>query len=304
MVAALAVWLAYAPLEVIGGGDCPAPAEVSRRLTEILPSQAGDQAARAVHHRARIERVGEHVHVELLLPNDERIAARDLDANGSCDDLAAAVAVVIAAWEAELDPHLTARVDLPAPRIKIPPTIRVATDPEEPEPSPSFQIGLALIASLAGGQLAPGAALGGWIAPAGWRLGLGLDLSGTTARSESVGARADVARWSRFYLGAGPQAHLDVHEALVDVRVQGLVALLHVQGVGLSTTSSDTSTQLGAGAGIHVGWPWGNAAPWIGADALIWPGQESLVVGGSPATGTLPTFELQLSVGMSLGRFQ
>src|ERR1700690_2739079 len=100
VVSALALWLAYAPMEVIGSGDCPAPADVSRRLAEILPPHAeGEPRGPAAPHRARIERSQSRVHIELLLPNEERIAERDLEADGSCDDLAAALAVVIAAWE-------------------------------------------------------------------------------------------------------------------------------------------------------------------------------------------------------------
>jgi hypothetical protein len=118
-----------------------------------------------------------------------------------------------------------------------------------------------------------------------------------------VGARADAARWTRFGLGAGPEARLDMRGAVIDARVQSLVALLHVEGVGLSTTTSDFGTQLGAGAGVHVGWPWGNAVPWIGAEALLWPGHDRLVVGGVPEEGALPRFELQLSLGTSVGRF-
>jgi hypothetical protein len=303
MAVALAVWLAYAPPQVIGSSDCPAPAEVSRHLVAMLPDAEHEPSGQPVRRRARIERTPRGVHLELLLPTDERIEARDLDAEGSCDDLAAALAVVIAAWEAELDPHLVAGVGpLPPPRPMA--TAEVATAPETPRPSPSFDLGLALIASLTGGQLAPGAGLEGWIAPPGSRLGLGLELSGTTARSESVGARADAARWTRFGLGVGPEAHVDVRGAIVDARIQGLVALLHIEGVGLSTTASDSSAQLGAGAGMRVGWPWGNAVPWVGADALLWPGRESLVVGGLAGEGAIPHFELQLSLGMSLGRFR
>jgi hypothetical protein len=303
MVAVLALWLAYAPLEVIGSGDCPAPADVSARVTEMMPQVERETPEQAPHHRARIERTARGVHVELSLPNDQLIAQRDLEAEGSCADLAAAVAVIVAAWEAELDPHLTARVDLPVPRARTQATDPVAVAAAEPEPSLSFQVGLALIASLTGGQLVPGAAVGGWIAPSGWRLGLGLALSGTTARSEAVGARADAARWTRYGFAVGPEAHLDLQGAIVNIHAQGLVALLRVQGVGLSTTSSDSTTQLGTNVGVHVGWPWGNAAPWIGADALIWPGRDTLVVGGLPAQAALPHFELQLSLGMSLGHF-
>jgi hypothetical protein len=179
----------------------------------------------------------------------------------------------------------------------------VVDDSEPPPRPPSFQLGLAVLGSVVGGQLAPGASLAGWIAPPGWHLGLALELSGTTARSEAVGARADAARWTRFALGVGPEAHLTLQRATVDLRAQALAALLHVEGVGLSTTTSDSSAQIGTGVGARLGWPWGNAVPWIGVDALFWPGHESLVVGGLPAVGDLPRFELQVSLGMSLGRF-
>lgn len=303
MVAALVVWLAYAPVEVLGSGDCPAPAEVSRRLTEMLPADGGGPPGQPARHSARVGRIGDAVVVELLLPSGQVIARRDLVASGGCDDLAAALAVVIAAWEAELDPHLTARVELPAPPPRPPARMQLVDAPEGPARTPSFQIGLAVLGSVVGGQLAAGASLEGWLAPPDWHLGLALELSGTTARSEAVGARADAASWTRFALGLGPEAHLGLRGATVDLRAQALVALLHVEGVGLSTTNSDSSAELGAGAGVHVGWPWGNAVPWIGVDILLWPGHESLVVGGLPAVGDLPRFELQVSLGISLGRF-
>src|ERR1700690_1464105 len=99
MVSALALWLAHAPVGGNGRRDCPGPADVGRRLAEILPHAEGQSRGPVAPHRARIERSQRGVHIELLLPNEERIAERDLEADGSCDDLAAALAVVIAAWE-------------------------------------------------------------------------------------------------------------------------------------------------------------------------------------------------------------
>ena len=86
-------------------------------------------------------------------------------------------------------------------------------------------------------------------------------------------------------------------------RVQALAALLRVEGVGLTTTASDSSTQFGTAVGVHVGRPWGNATPWIGADLLLWPGRDHLEVTGLADQGQLPRFELQLAAGLSLGRF-
>ena len=73
----------------------------------MSPPDHGAPPEPGAQHRARIGRTGDNLVVELLLPNDQVIARRDLAADGSCDDLAAAVAVVIAAWETELEstPH-------------------------------------------------------------------------------------------------------------------------------------------------------------------------------------------------------
>jgi hypothetical protein len=159
------------------------------------------------------------------------------------------------------------------------------------------------MASLSGGQVAPGARLAGWVAPGRGHLGLSAVMSGVTARSASIGARSDAARWSRFTLAAGPEARFDVGGTTVGARVQALAALLRVEGVGLTTTESDSSTQFGTAMGLHLGRPWGNATPWIGADLLVWPGRDRLKVTGLAEQGQLPRIELQLAAGLSLGRF-
>jgi len=57
------------------------------------------------------------------------------------------------------------------------------------------------------------------------------------------------------------------------------------------------------GAGVQVGRPWGNATPWIGADVLYWPGHDRLQIAGLAAEGELPHLEIQVALGLSLGRF-
>ena len=106
MIGALALWLTYAAaVDVVGDGTCPTAADVTRRLTEMAPATPG--AAGAARHRARLSRRENAVRVELLGAQDEPIAERDLAVDASCDDLAAAIAVVITAWETELEsgPH-------------------------------------------------------------------------------------------------------------------------------------------------------------------------------------------------------
>jgi hypothetical protein len=268
----------------------------------MVPAPASDGAS-GPRRRARLSRTEQAVRVELIGAGGEPIAERRLAVDASCDDLAAAVAVVIAAWEAELDPRLTARVSLPTPPPPTPPmTVAIRAAPPPPRSPPSFELGLALLASLTGGDAAPGARVGGWIAPGGWRLGLGVALSGATARSEPVGPRPGAARWNRFALGVGPEARFNVGRTAVGARAHALAAVLNVEGVGLPTTASDSTAQLGTAVGVQIGRPWGNATPFIGADLLLWPGHDRLEISGLTAQGELPRVEVQLALGLSLGR--
>lgn len=307
MFGALVLTLAVSAsaVEIDGDGVCPAPAEVSRLLAEMMPARAGEgDSTSGPHRRARLSRTEQALRVELVGAGGEPIAERRLAVDASCDNLAAAVAVVIAAWEAELDPRLKARVSLPTPLpAPTPPmTVAVRAAPPPPRSPPSFELGLALVASLTGGEAAPGARVGGWIAPGGWRLGLGVALSGATARSEPVGPPPGAARWTRFALGVGPEARFNVGPTVVGARAHALAAVLNVEGVGLPTTASDSTAQLGTAVGVQIGRPWGNAAPFIAADLLLWPGHDRLEISGLTAQGELPRVEVQLALGLSLGR--
>ena len=99
---------------------------------------------------------------------------------------------------------------------------------------PSFDLGLGLIASMTGGQVAPGARIGGRLAPRGGHLGVGVTLSAATSRSEPVGDQAGAARWLRAALGVGPDFRVDVGgKTTLGAHAQLLAALPHVEGVGL-----------------------------------------------------------------------
>jgi len=299
MVAALGFVLAFAMVEVGGDVTCPAPAEVSRLLGTMV-----DQGAPGGASRARLSRTSAGLHLELVSEGGERLAERDLPGGESCADLAQAAAVIIGAWEADLDPHLTARVALPAPVGPAESAAAVQTTlASPPARPPSFDLGLALIASVAGSEIAPGAVIRAWLAPGGWHTGLSLSLSGVTSRSEAVADYAGAASWRRFTLGAGPELRFEAGHTILAAQAQALAALLNVEGVGLTTTASSSTSQLGTGLGLRAGRPWGTAIPWIGADALLWPGHDRLVITGVSEHGQLPRFEVQVSLGLSLGRF-
>jgi hypothetical protein len=316
--ATLATWLllgsAPAGLEVTGEASCPAPAEVSRRLGELLPvtgdalqnhapSMPGDATAAA---RVVLTRSQAGLRLVLLGPNANELATRELAAQGSCDDLAAAAAVVIAAWRADLDPDLTPTVALPSrpePPVPVPPSIVRQPPPPLPARSRSFELGLGIMGSETGGDVAPGAVLTGALELGEGRFGLDAGLSATTARSASVGPFANAASWTRATLALGPSAELRRDNLRLDLRAQALAALLHVRGVGLPTPGSDTVAELGVSAGAKLELVTGTSAVWLAFDVRDWPGNQRLIITNGPEPAQLPRVELVASLGLGLGRF-
>jgi hypothetical protein len=308
----LVLVLALAPggVKIAGDATCPAPAEIAARLAEFIPAAAGASGPSGALPAAKVivARTDRAMRLVLLGPSSNELATRELAAEGSCEDLAAAAAVVIAAWRADLNPDLTPSVSLPASASATlpvaPSPIAVArAAPVEPAPPRSFAIGLGLIASETGGELVPGAMLVGAIG-LGWG-GLALDASasGTTSRSAAVGPLPAAASWTRATLAVGPALHLGHASLRGDVHLQALAGLLHVRGVGVPNAVSDTTAELGVGTGARIDVVTGTSAVWLGLDVLTWPGEQRLLIDNSADKGRLPMLELVASAGISLGRF-
>jgi hypothetical protein len=308
VVAVVAFWLAQSMIDVGSDGDCPAAADVQTRLDAL----AGARARSTPGYRARLERRGTDLHLELSDPEGRAVAERDLPGgNASCGELASAAAVVVASWAAEVGPHIDLRPEIPTPAPAPPrssalPAAVVSSPALAPPPGPTaptdFGVGIGILASLTGGDLAGGAEIDAVVSPRGGRLGLALGLSATSNRAQAVDPAPAEARWMRASLLAGPRFALRLAPPVIDLRVQAVAALLHVQGAGLPVTASDNSGQLGACVGLRAGWPWGTAEPWVGIDLLAWPGHERLVVNGPVIQHELPRLEVQVALGLSLGR--
>jgi hypothetical protein len=160
-----------------------------------------------------------------------------------------------------------------------------------------------LLGALTGSQISPGAAVLGDVFPAGSRLGLGMALTGTLPRDASVGSLSNVARWYRITLALGPEFRSNVGSTRLDFHLAFVAAALHVEGVGLPSTSSDTTIQRGAAFNVRGTLP-GAAALWAGLGVLVFPGDDNLVIGNFADQGHLPAFEVQLASGISFGRFR
>lgn len=324
--------IAVPTVAVSGSCRCPTPADVQAQIA-ALPGRGPAPTAAERHDALLTCSADGIVDVVLRRANGDRIADRALAAQGSCGDLAAAIAVIIGAWEGDLDPRVSTAVSLPTPAASAPPAASSAAaapaTPPPPAPPPAapvdtaaktraasaphlsagrlaFSIDVGLLASLTGSQVTPGATVGADLFPARSRLGLAAAVTATTSRDSSVGALSGVvARWSRITLGLGPDLRFSLGAIHLDLQAAGVAALLSVAGSGsvLVSPSSDSSVQLGASLGMRGSWAWGTSALWAGAQMLLFPGDDHLVVSGLPGQGQLPHVELQLAAGVGLGRF-
>jgi hypothetical protein len=302
IAAALAALLTLAPgaLEIAGDTDCPAPADVARRLSDLLPASASP-AARVV-----VTRTPATLRLVLVDASARELAARELAANGSCDDLAAAAAVVVAAWRADLDPDLAPAVRLPAPPPAPPPppqpAVSVRAEPPAAPPERPFAVALGLLASVSG-DVVPGAALQATVGLHG-RIGLDASLSDTTSHTAAVGALAGAASWTRPALALGPSFAFGAESVRGHVHVELVGGLLRVRGVDVPNPASDSSLQLGGAAGGRLEVVRGSAsAVWLGVDVLGWPGDQRLIVKNLAGEGRLSSLEVVGSLGLAMGRF-
>ena len=316
----IGIWLSHPLVVVDGEGTCPAPSDVEARLGALIPQVE----EREPQHRAVLEHSAAGLRVDLRRDDGERLAQRVLDGRGSCADLAAATAVVIAAWEARLNPEIAARMKLlpdgdkpvPKPEDKtVPkPELKTAGSAAPPPSSVGLEGGIGVTASIAGSNLAPGLTIQGALMSPSDRFGATMALSGAGRRDQVLdSANGATAGWMRGVLALGAQARLHGFSRLVfDLHGDALLGLLRVEGVsGTSSTDplatwssqSDIGVQVGAGAGVRVMRAWGSLGLWLGLGGRAWPGHQRLVVEGQPqATGEVPRYEGEVALGVSWKR--
>ena len=104
LLVGLAAMAASLPVRIEGASTCPRPAEVERRLTQLLTSSA--VAASAVN-LGRVDPAPAGVRVSLIRADGTTVGERVLPGQASCAELAVQVAVAIAAWHGDAYPDLT-----------------------------------------------------------------------------------------------------------------------------------------------------------------------------------------------------
>ena len=254
---------------------CPTAAAVEARLQALgsAPSGAPD--------RALVRDVGGKLTLILLRADGSAVVERQIEVQGSCADLAGAVALIITVWQAQEHPAL--------PRA---PSLAPAPPPPERRPF-SLEARTDVFASFAGTDVSPGAALLAEVWRRRW--GLAVSVSGTTPREQALGRGR--AAWSRASVGLGPARRLIAGWARVDLRLEALFGLTAARGSGYQTNEAPVGSTFGGGAGLGVSHAFGNLVISAGAAGAFWLAQE-LAVDASGDRRAVPRAEARAGAGV------
>ena len=289
--------LAAGVVEVRSTTNCPSTEEVAKHLQPLLPRglAAGPQG-----HLATIDVVEARpdgamgMHLRLLRADASAIGDRHLFLLGSCQEMAEAIAGVIAAWETEPLSGPPARVTQASrdddTAVSVP-----ATAPRRV--TIQVQGGVGVEAGFVGGMAAVGnAELQIGRADSRWQLRLGmmaerarqLDLdTGQVVWQHTMAEAGLLVRslgsawvWS---LDAGPTAGWATH-----------------QGIGYAPDRQQRSLEYGVMSGGRVGRRFGRWTVWAEGRADLWLRGQRVLITGSAATAELPRADVRVGVGTSV----
>jgi len=289
-----------AAVDVRGDGACPAPSVVAGELQSLL----APEPASAPPYRAFVSSLTDSVHVDFLRADGSRLAERDLPPTGTCVERAKAAAAVIATWAGIFD-RAAPPDSLPAPPE--PATAVVATAAVQPAAAaatPSFWLGVGLLASWAGpdSDWVPSAEIAVRYAGRS-RLGWRASLMGTSSHSVAVTPAQD-ATWSRLSLAIGPSRVWPVRSSRLEAHVQAAGSVLRAHGTGFLTNLSASGMAVGASTGLRIAFPWASGTPWLGIEGFYWQGDQRTVIESSFEQRDLPRIELMAGAGIGLGELR
>jgi len=237
-----------------------------------------DRLGSASANRLVITRGDETIAVELVAPDGRSIGSRSLPARAECAALAAAVTVLVAAWESELASELP------------PPSIALAAEPRA-------TIGIS--AGAVGMLGARSRGLGGTVAVtaerAASRWGLASSLGATIHERQSLGP-GDVG-WFRIMLGVGGQLRLEPGGVPIAMRGEALAGVLRAAAHGYDRNDSDVAVTPGFAGAVRVQF----GRPYVELGGVAWVRREHLQVAGVMGEVDLPRAEVTLGVGMTTG---
>jgi hypothetical protein len=307
---ALLVPVLFAFQSLVAGEKCPAPIDVEARVRSILHLAP----ERELSEGFAVERHESGLYVELRLADSTLIGQRTLPAEGDCDDLAQAAAVVLSAWLSDVHPDFATELP-PAPPPTIPrdsglarplpaalpaPRARVAS-PLLRAPTPRhWEAGLALGADLAGETFAAAAYLLASYVPASRGLGVSAFVNASWFREERLGP--GLVDWSRWPLGIGPSLRVTTGNATWDASAGPALGWLHFSASNFDRTSGQDGLTLGGFLSLRVSRRGRRAAVFGLANSQLYPGDFAARANGQdgPWLAPVPKFSVGLALGVWL----
>jgi hypothetical protein len=290
--------VAVSPVDVRSATNCPSTEDVVARLLPLLPAAAGPAEGQDV---AQIE-VGAvqaggamELHLLLLRPDASVVGDRRLLMQGTCQDMAEAVATVIAAWETKPLPG-AAPDEVPVPTAKV-----VATLAQVPGRPLQIFVGASAGAALVGGIAATGGLdllLGR--SASHWQLRLGL-AGETTRQVDLLGGHVG---WRHTTAVLGVCWHVLDPSWLLSLDAGPTAGWATLVGSGFSADRQQRSFEYGVAAGLRAGRSFGRLAVWAEWRTNLWAQAQRATLTGDPAGADLPQVDTAVGLGISALLFQ
>jgi hypothetical protein len=283
---------------VVSPQDCPAAATVDARVRDIL----GLSAEARLDERATIAREGASLRVTVRSSDDRVLGDRLLQADGDCNELAGAVAVVMAAYISDVHPEYLASLPANAAPVPLSPHLNrdagAAPVPRGVDSLRHFRLGLALGAEFSGAGAVPSGALGAAWLPA--HSGFGFAASATINGARQTQLSNGTLRYFRWPLTLGPAFRVPASGVELDLQAGPAVAWLHLEGVDFSPSASKDTFGIGGFAAARVSASSGAFAPFAELKAIGWQHTEAFVRRGpDQPTVSLPSVEFYAALGAS-----
>lgn len=299
-------------VSLVEGESCPAPVDVEARVRAILHLAPDQQLSEGF----AVERHEAGLYVALRGADSTLIGERTLPTAGSCDELAQAAAVVLAAWLSDVHPDFAGALPAPAPDdsppahqeappapvSEAPPAVLATPRPvatTEPKPAaakPVSRLRLvgALGAELSGDSMVPAAFVG---VSYGAQRGFALSARALVTWPREEPLAPGHVTWSRWPVGLGPTLRLEPKDLSVAFSSGVSAAWLRLGGGAFDEVSEKSGLAWGAFTEAAVssqGSPWG----WLGALLLqVYPGKSTAYVSGIERQWDLPAWSASLLVG-------
>jgi hypothetical protein len=306
--------LVGAAVDLLTATDCPSRADVAAELARLAPDGLASSAEDDDGPRlsAEIRWVGESLSIALRTPQGTLAAQRTLVRSGSCLDLAAASAVVIAAWQSEIRADLSPDLPSPQRRVSAPKTTLTEASPSASDRTAAslpdrarhpWQVAIGIVASR-DSDIAPGLVIDAELGRSRSRLAGSIGIVATGAHAVALGPNPGESLWSRAALDLGARDRFWLKDSALDGHIAAAIALIRLEGAGFGANYTQTGFDLGIGAGMRWMWATQGHALFVALDGWAWPSQKSVTVAGTDAKERLPLFELRAAAGVSFGRFR